>query len=105
MKTNNYLLGCKYVDVSGCGPFFVVLNTFKFLFITVFTTVRNGKGSKFGTAGRFRKTIFGLLVLAALFTLIRLLATIFKIYAFRRTLLKRLHRDMAIYIVSSRSWT
>ena len=71
------------------GHFFVVYKYFQILIHhSIYYCQEMVKALSLGLPGDLGKTIFGLLVLAALFTLVRLLATIFRIYTFRRTLLK-----------------
>lgn len=90
MKINNYLLGfagiLTFLIVS---HFFVVFKYFQLLIHhSIYYCQEMVKALSLGIPGDLGKVAFGLLVLASLFTLIRLLGTIYKIYSFKKTLSK-----------------
>lgn len=88
IKINNYLLGFAGVLVFlAVSHFFVVFKYFQILIHhSIYYCQEMARALSLGLPGDLGKVIFGFLVLAVIFTLTRLLATIFKIYSFRRTL-------------------
>lgn len=90
MKINNYLLGfagiLTFLTVS---HFFIVYKYFQILIHhSIYYCQEMVKALSLELPRDLGKVAFGLLVLASLFTLIRMLGTIYNIYSFKKTLSK-----------------
>lgn len=90
MKINNYLLGfAGILTILTVSHFFIVFKYFRLLIHHgIYYCQEMVKALSLGLPGDLGKAAFGLLVLASLFTLIRMLGTIYKIYSFKKTLSK-----------------
>ncbi|OGG06145.1 hypothetical protein A2872_04205 [Candidatus Gottesmanbacteria bacterium RIFCSPHIGHO2_01_FULL_42_12] len=88
MRINNYLLGFTGIlTILTVSHFFVVFKYFQLLIHhSIYYCQEMVKALSLGLPGDLGKVAFGILMLASLFTLIRLLRTIFEIYSFRKTL-------------------